>query len=66
MGIKHVRIMFHLLIWHVYIWNHDLVEVRYTHVHDNNKHCTSMRQVYHMSNMILQSTYGKALSSAWA
>ena len=44
--------MFHLLAGKVYLWNPDLVEVRYTAMRYNNKHCTSMMQVYHMSNII--------------
>ena len=53
--------MCRLITWNVDVWNHDPVEVRYTHVRDNNEHFTSMKQVYHMSNIILYSTLGKAL-----
>ena len=52
MGKKHVRIMCRLITWNVDMWNHGLVEVRYTHVRDNIEHYTSMKQVYHMSNII--------------
>ena len=44
--------MCRLITLNVKIWNHDLVEVLYTHVSANNEHCTSMKQVYHMSNHI--------------
>ena len=51
MSIKHVRILCRLITWNVDKWNHSLVEALYTHVHDNNEHCTNTNQVYHMSNI---------------
>ena len=44
--------MCRLITWNVDIWNNDLAKVRYTHVRDNNEHCTSMKQVYHIPNII--------------
>ena len=49
---KHVRILCRLITWNVNIWNHDLVEVRYTHVRAIKEHCTSTKEVYHMPNII--------------
>ena len=34
----------------VYTWNHDLVEVRYTHVRDIISHCKHIMRVYKMAN----------------
>ena len=55
MGIQHLRIAFHLITSNVYTWDHDLVEVRYTHVRDHIKHCTNIMHVYHMPNIIVSS-----------
>ena len=52
MGMKHVRIMCRLITCSANIRNHNLVEVRYTHVRADKEHRTSMTQVYHMSNII--------------
>ena len=38
MGLRQVRLMCRLITWNVDIWNHSLVEARYTHVRDNNEH----------------------------
>ena len=53
MSNSHVRIAFHLIPCNVYTWNHDLDEIRYTHVCDNIKHCINIMQVYHMPTIIL-------------
>ena len=37
----------------VHTWNHDLVEVRYTHVRDIISYCKHITQVYDMPNYIL-------------
>ena len=37
--------MCRLITWSVHIWNHDLVEVRHTHVRANKEHCTSIAVV---------------------
>ena len=37
----------------VYTWNHDPVEVRYTHVRDTISHRKHIMQVYNMANNIL-------------
>ena len=63
MGIKYVRILCRLNTWDFDIWNHSLVEARYTHVRGNNGYCTSKKQVYHMSNIILRNDFSCLVAS---